>query len=103
MLPKIAYHNLTHCLIVADNIHSFVIEIPGRSSLFLSIESIINKVIFEFVKYDQSMVSLLKVSYLIKLSSRCITISVINVQACNQVYQKAAYYTFLANFLLRLY
>lgn len=83
--------------------HSFIIEIARRLSLLSFTESMVGRVVLGSIRFEHSMVSLLKVPYLVELLSHCITDSVTNARACGQVYQRAAYCTFLANFSLGLY
>lgn len=80
-----------------------MIKILRRLSFFLATGFMIDGVMHGFVRFDQFMISLLKVPYLVKLSSCCITDFVTNARACSQVHQKAACRTFLANFLLWIY
>lgn len=83
--------------------HDFIIEIPRRLSLLSSTESMFGKEMLGFVTFDHFIISLLKVSYLVALLSRYITDFGTNARAYSQVYQKATYCTFLANFSLGLY
>lgn len=60
--------------------YNSVIKISRYLSLFFFIESMVSRIVLEFVRYNQSMVSLLKILYLIELSSYYMTNFVTNVK-----------------------
>ena len=79
-----------------------MIEILKHLSLALSTGFMGGQVIPGAMTLSQSVVSLFKILYLIKFSSRCMTNSVTNVQVFAQVYFRVDCRTFLAHFLLAL-
>ena len=75
-----------------------MIEIPRRLNLALSTRFMGSRVIPGAMMLSQSVISLFKVPYLVKLSSRCMTNFETNARASTQVHFKAACHNFLAHF-----